>query len=460
VGGGEAHLATTDDALRLSEFRVRGLFGEFDHHIALKLEDRITAVIAPNGSGKTVCLQLINALFRRQWSVFASTEYAFVEFLFSDGRQIKIEKKRSKEPDEENPAGLPSFTFALQADSKAKAKNWTPKLGENSRIRSIQIERYIPFISRSGPGRWTHDRTGTPYTFQTLVEAFGHRLPANLVSHSYPDEPDLLKDTIARVDCHLIETQRLLIIPDEDPSVYRHERAPPRYAIQEKAQKLKAIIAAQLTDYAALSQSLDRSFPRRVIAAPDTKFSEDLKSSLSGLDQKRKSLMEAGILVSESDDPVALPAGPIAPAIASVLSVYVVDTIRKLSSLDTILSRVTLFKELIEKRFRQKKIEISSKSGFSVSHSGREVPLDKLSSGEQHQLVLFFELLFELKSNALILIDEPELSLHVSWQKQFIADLKRIISLNSFDVVLATHSPQLIGHWEDLVVELGDVDEE
>jgi predicted ATP-binding protein involved in virulence len=87
------------------------------------------------------------------------------------------------------------------------------------------------------------------------------------------------------------------------------------------------------------------------------------------------------------------------------------------------------------------------------------VPLEKLSSGEQHQLVLFFELLFELKENALILIDEPELSLHVAWQKKFLSDLNRIIELNQFDVILATHSPQLVARWNHLVVELGDVDE-
>lgn len=55
------------------------------------------------------------------------------------------------------------------------------------------------------------------------------------------------------------------------------------------------------------------------------------------------------------------------------------------------------------------------------------------------------------------MIDEPELSLHVAWQKNFIGDLMKIIDLNKFDVILATHSPQLIGRWNNLVVELGDV---
>lgn len=168
--------------------------------------------------------------------------------------------------------------------------------------------------------------------------------------------------------------------------------------------------------------------------------------------------MEAGILDTEDDDAL-LPPGTIDAAVAAVLSVYVNDTKRKLDSLSTILKKITLFKELIDNRFSPKFISVDKARGFTVTRDDSVViPLEKLSSGEQHQLVLFFELLFELKENALILIDEPELSLHVAWQKKFIPDLQRIIALNHFDVLLATHSPQLIGHWQDVVVEFGDVE--
>jgi len=141
------------------------------------------------------------------------------------------------------------------------------------------------------------------------------------------------------------------------------------------------------------------------------------------------------------------------------LNVYADDTFKKLNSLSKLLLRIELFLGLIKERFNTKRIQVSKESGFSISSRGHPVPLEKLSSGEQHQLVLFFELLFELKENALILIDEPELSLHVAWQKKFVSDLNRIIELNQFDVILATHSPQLVGRWNDLVVELGEVDE-
>jgi predicted ATP-binding protein involved in virulence len=162
-------------------------------------------------------------------------------------------------------------------------------------------------------------------------------------------------------------------------------------------------------------------------------------------------------LNNEADDPVAPPTGALDPAVARVLKMYAEDTQKKFETLDPLLSRINLFKKLMAQRFTTKTVSVDREHGIFVKSSSGEIPLDKLSSGEQHQLVLFFELLFEIKPNSLILIDEPELSLHVAWQKKFISDLISIISLNSFDVILATHSPQLISHWEDLVVELGDI---
>lgn len=82
-----------------------------------------------------------------------------------------------------------------------------------------------------------------------------------------------------------------------------------------------------------------------------------------------------------------------------------------------------------------------------------------LSSGEQHELVLFFDLIFGQSEGRLILIDEPEISLHIAWQKRFIPDIKRIIALSPMDVVISTHSPQLISHYRNLVETLGVDDE-
>jgi len=46
---------------------------------------------------------------------------------------------------------------------------------------------------------------------------------------------------------------------------------------------------------------------------------------------------------------------------------------------------------------------------------------------------------------------KPELSLHVEWQKSFLPDLLAVIEAVHFDVILATHSPFIVGDRSDLL---------
>lgn len=266
------------------------------------------------------------------------------------------------------------------------------------------------------------------------------------------------ENLLSSINCKLIETQRLIIFDDDyDDRFHDRRGSRPIHAISHKADALKRIILSEMSKYANLSQSLDRTFPRRVIAEQSMIGVSNINDRLIELDERRQSLMEVGILDADEDVQLELPDKELQDAVARVLSVYIEDNQKKLDSLSSIYKRVKLFKELMSQRFGTKKVDVSKSGGLKITHNDNEVPLDRLSSGEQHQLVLFFELLFEIKPNTLILIDEPEISLHVAWQKKFISDLMKIIDLNKFDVMLATHSPQLIGGWSDLLVELGDV---
>ena len=98
-------------------------------------------------------------------------------------------------------------------------------------------------------------------------------------------------------------------------------------------------------------------------------------------------------------------------------------------------------------------MSITKRKDFSLRVSKKKgeriISPQFLSSGEQHELVLFYELLFNVSSNSLILIDEPELSLHVFWQEQFLNDLIEISKFRGFDILIATHSPDIINDkWE------------
>lgn len=69
---------------------------------------------------------------------------------------------------------------------------------------------------------------------------------------------------------------------------------------------------------------------------------------------------------------------------------------------------------------------------------GKIIPLDSLSSGEK-QMISLFAKLFLYTKDKLILIDEPELSLSINWQKQILVDLLK--SPRCKQVIAITHSP-------------------
>lgn len=65
-----------------------------------------------------------------------------------------------------------------------------------------------------------------------------------------------------------------------------------------------------------------------------------------------------------------------------------------------------------------------------------------LSSGEQQVLILFSYIAFNSEDGRVFIIDEPELSLHIKWQEDFLDKLDNITP-KSTQLILATHSPIL-----------------
>lgn len=233
-----------------------------------------------------------------------------------------------------------------------------------------------------------------------------------------------------------------------------------RYSVTMYAKELARTIESKLADYASQSQVLDRTFPRRLLeqnSSPELSDGE-LREKLAELEDKRKSFIAAGLL-DQSEEMGAIPdqiqEGEIKDDTHRVLSVYVDDVAKKLGVLEDIARKIDLLRTIINKRFHYKEMTVSKKEGFSftTSNGNRLSPTD-LSSGEQHELVMLYEFLFKVDPGTLILIDEPEISLHVAWQTEFLNDLQQIIALSHFDVLMATHSPDIINDRWELTVDL------
>jgi predicted ATP-binding protein involved in virulence len=110
-------------------------------------------------------------------------------------------------------------------------------------------------------------------------------------------------------------------------------------------------------------------------------------------------------------------------------------------------SRIACFQAIINRcEFANKHLEIDQRFGFRFMAEDELhtiLSLDQLSSGEKQMIIQLFELLFHAQSGTLVMIDEPELSLHMMWQMNYMKNLSEIAQLRGFQCIVATHSPQI-----------------
>jgi predicted ATP-binding protein involved in virulence len=118
----------------------------------------------------------------------------------------------------------------------------------------------------------------------------------------------------------------------------------------------------------------------------------------------------------------------------------------------------SLFK-LIDKLFSETggKIEIDRENNTLVFQKEKStIPLERLSSGEKQLLIILFTVFLMEETPAILLMDEPEISLHIGWQQQLI-DVIRNLNPNC-QLIIATHSPSIFGNgWGDKLFFVEDL---
>lgn len=103
-----------------------------------------------------------------------------------------------------------------------------------------------------------------------------------------------------------------------------------------------------------------------------------------------------------------------------------------------------------------KKICISKNGRVYFTVRGREkhrISIKNLSSGEKQLITFFAHLVFGVNNkNGIFVVDEPELSLHLAWQKMFIPKTMEINK--NIQLIFATHSPEIIGRYRSNMFRL------
>lgn len=119
--------------------------------------------------------------------------------------------------------------------------------------------------------------------------------------------------------------------------------------------------------------------------------------------------------------------------------------------------RITHFLEIVNKLFvdSHKTIEIVN-SQLAVKQNNEYLSLDKLSSGEKQMLLITLKTFLTHEQPAVLFMDEPEISMHITWQNQLI-DVLRELNPNA-QLFITTHSPSVLSKgWGDKITYMEDI---
>ena len=439
--------------MRITKISVKGLFGYLDHEIPLNQESRITIIHGPNGVGKTTILEMIHGLFNAKLRVFY--EVPFTEFIVEYDRHQRITvEKAAQTPDaadesltighsdpENAPYHLPAF--AIYRRSVYNSASRVPGLRA---VRGDQI--------------WFNIETGVALAMDDILDVYEEVRDAVLDVNA----PVWLSNLLRATNTRYFKADRLsgqfpaeLFRENYGSEVARHIPIVPNATVGRFASDLVRRIKEARERYLDVAFEREDSILERILVSSN-QLDQDAESIREGwvhLERQRLEFTDLGLLDREQNSPENVAA--IDEEKLKILPILLQDRKAKHEVLVPIAKQLRILTEIVNERFLHKKLTIDRRKGFVFrSNDGNPISLERLSSGEQHELVLLYELLFQVEPDSLILIDEPENSLHVNWQEHFLDDIQRASELRAFDVLIATHSPDIIGDKHDWMVGLGE----
>ena len=427
--------------MKIKSIKIEQLFEIFEYDISFSEHENVLIVTGPNGFGKTMILNIIFNLFNRQYLFFRSLLFRAIIVTLDEGTSIEINKETVGEKT------TVSFMF-LQGAKKVGEFELNKML--DAEIEDT-VDRYLR-VRKLEPDKWLDQETGRILNFDEVINEYADRLSDKFVKNFLRIEAQPIKQILDSVQVHLIREQRLFKKAKLDERSYRENRGQSIVieTIQTYSNKLKEIIFVFLQNSFSLTQELDGTYPNRLLGETELFDKQEYETRYNILKEKQLKLRDYGLYESKQE------VLAYSQADAKALSVYIKDLFSKLSVFDRLVEKLELFTNILnERRFTFKSVVISKERGFSFKTStGKDLELTQLSSGEQHEVIMLYELIFNVQPNVLVLIDEPEISLHISWQKEFLKDLLKIIKLQNTQVIVATHSPSIINDRWDLTYNL------
>lgn len=422
----------------IKTIEVKGLFERFNYNINLENGENISILIAPNGCGKTTIFNIIDYIFHPTCENYLKiNKVPFDSFncMLSNGKTVSLLSKSKKKSNR---------SFAENDDSE--------KLNpERQLFLSVDGEKVTPF---------SLDFDYEYYAKRRMLrddEYWMNRERLRVIERikEEKESADVRKALSKRnclIDINYISADRLhFVFSDEDYYRTRHwTKKGFNNPIQQAQEETRKLYEEIIDEYNKLQSDAKDTLARKYLAEQKSMSFNTFKEKWTEYVNNIEKYHEIGLLGSAD---TILDLSSLEENFNNekrFLSVYLSEFSKTLAPLKKNYDKMKLFVDILNERNRITYKTISyGKNGFILKVDGKELSLDCLSSGEKNDFLMFYNLIFKTPKGAVVLIDEPEISLHIEWQETFMGSLMQICEMNDSQAIVATHSPSIInGHCE------------
>lgn len=438
------------EIVNFKSISLEGMYKRYDLNI--NFHESLNVLHGQNGTGKSTLIHILANMANRDFLRFAFLEFSRIRVDYSNGRYVEIIKDEGKDT-----LKVMCPSMLLQTDftfSRFDALKLLTSM-DDERVKdhySDLISRQDSFIEIN-----TVPEIKTSYfpAFRTMLEAW---------SSQFEDENRKYRSTMF----HGIPAQKvtsfarnlfgkfLPVINYPSPLSIEHNLREEirdahlkiaRYESSVFSESFVKVFSAILSDEQGTAQEAEL-----LLEEISELTTETALNKMANLEGPSYTYVQLQHLVGRSRESKEL-----ASSATGALTVYrnalkerrdfQVDIFAKI---DKYFDAVNAFLEQKELRYVPDSNRRIPKVGLKFK-DGTWSSIRVMSSGERQLLTMLYAVT-KMSMDSLVLIDEPELSLHIDWQEELLS--KMMAQLGGRQIIVCTHSPSIASNYEDFMIEV------
>jgi len=415
----------TIDEIRIDNFWLR-------LNAECKFNKNVNIIIGKNGSGKTTFMNIVHAALSVDLEAIADNDFNKIEIKLSDGskkKTIKLKKIESDRPPFqaiEYQISKQKHTLRALSSEDRVSVMYRRKAIEASRVLKAELNEYVSLSSLSVYRlRNTEDLEVKDRSGRRVISPVDYRL-------------EQLSKELTQYKLELSQKVNLIsneLQKDVLASILYSDSSESGLAIPKDFNKLKE------------KRSLFQAYRR--LSAFDPSIRKNIISHIDAID-------EAVIKLKNDEELTEKDFGAFQSFVRTQKIIEM--SLQSETEIDKTNKPITDFIETISEFIEDK--HFTFEAGELVAYNEQtedfdDIPTEKLSSGEKQLLILLIEALLQKKKKCIYLADEPELSLHIQWQRNIIPAIKNLNP--NAQIIVATHSPEVASKYRKSLIDMKKV---